>query len=145
MIELWYYVKSDFFKLRNSSFFWAHILFPISGAALVLLYAVFAAVSDINKIAVFFQLFAIAYPFCYQYCLRDCRRAGNPGWALSKYFSAAFQNQGHFIQIPLAYFRWLVRNIVQYIPVNYGTSRDRNQTDFASIFPYVASSDFVEQ
>lgn len=62
MIELWYYVKSDFFKLRNSSFFWAHILFPISGAALVLLYAVFAAVSDINKIAVFFQLFAIAYP-----------------------------------------------------------------------------------
>lgn len=63
MIELWYYVKSDFFKLRNSSFFWAHILFPISGVALVLLYAVFAAVSDINKIAVFFQIFAIAYPF----------------------------------------------------------------------------------
>ena len=52
MIELWYYVKSDFFKLRNSSFFGAHILFPISGVALVLLYAVFAAVSDINKIAV---------------------------------------------------------------------------------------------
>lgn len=63
MIELWYYVKSDFFKLRNSSFLGAHILFPISGVALVLLYAVFAAVSDINKIAVFFQLFAIAYPF----------------------------------------------------------------------------------
>lgn len=63
MIELWYYVKSDFFKLRNSLFFGAHILFPISGVALVLLYAVFAAVSDINKIAVFFQLFAIAYPF----------------------------------------------------------------------------------
>lgn len=55
MIELWYYVKSDFFKLRNSSFFGAHILFPISGVALVLLYAVFAAVSDINKIAVFFS------------------------------------------------------------------------------------------
>ena len=46
MIELWYYVKSDFFKLRNSLFFGAHILFPISGVALVLLYAVFAAVSE---------------------------------------------------------------------------------------------------
>ena len=63
MIELYHYLKSDFYKLRNSSFFWVHVLFPFLGAALVLLYATFAAVNDINKIAVFFQLFAIAYPF----------------------------------------------------------------------------------
>lgn len=63
MIELWHYLKSDFYKLRNSSFLEVHILFPILGVALVLLYATFAAVNDINKIAVFFQLFAIAYPF----------------------------------------------------------------------------------
>lgn len=63
MIELYHYLKSDLYKLHNSSFFWAHILFPAFGAALVLLYATLAAVSDISKIAVFFQLFAIAYPF----------------------------------------------------------------------------------
>lgn len=63
MIELYRYLKSDFYKLRNSSFFWVHILFPVFGAILVLLYAAFAPVNDINKIAVFFQLFAIAYPF----------------------------------------------------------------------------------
>lgn len=63
MIELYHYLKSDFYKLRNSSFFWVHVLFPFLGVALVLLYATFAAVNDINKIAVFFQLFAIAYPF----------------------------------------------------------------------------------
>ncbi len=63
MNELCHYIKSDFYKLRKSAFFWVHILFPIFGTALVLLYAVFAAVSDTNKIAVFFQLFAIAYPF----------------------------------------------------------------------------------
>ena len=63
MIELFRYVKSDFFKLRKSSFFWMHILFPVFGVGLVLLYAIFSSVSDINKIAVFFQIFAIAYPF----------------------------------------------------------------------------------
>lgn len=63
MIELYHYLKSDFYKLRNSSFFWVHVLFPFLGVALVLLYATFAAVNDINKVAVFFQLFAIAYPF----------------------------------------------------------------------------------
>ena len=63
MIELYHYLKSDFYKLHNSSFFRVHVLFPFLGAALVLLYATFAAVNNINKIAVFFQLFAIAYPF----------------------------------------------------------------------------------
>ena len=64
MTELYHYLKSDLYKLRNSSFFWVHVLFPFLGAALVLLYATFAAVNNINKIAVFFQLFAIAYPWC---------------------------------------------------------------------------------
>lgn len=54
MIELYHYLKSDFYKLRNSSFFWVHVLFPFLGVALVLLYATFAAVNDINKTAVFF-------------------------------------------------------------------------------------------
>lgn len=63
MIELLRYMKSDLYKLRRSAFFWLHILFPICGVALVLLYASFAEVSSISKIATFFQLFAIAYPF----------------------------------------------------------------------------------
>jgi len=63
MIELLRYMKCDLYKLRRSSFFWLHILFPICGVALVLLYASFAEVSSISKIATFFQLFAIAYPF----------------------------------------------------------------------------------
>lgn len=63
MNELYNYVKSDVYKLRNSPFFWVHTLFPVFGAVLVILYAAFAAVSDIHKIAVFFQIFAIAYPF----------------------------------------------------------------------------------
>lgn len=63
MIELYHYIKSDFYKLRNSSFFLVHMLFPILGVGFVLLYAMVASVRDINKIAVFFQIFAIAYPF----------------------------------------------------------------------------------
>ena len=59
MIELYHYLKSDFYKLRNSSFFWVHVLFPFLGAALVLLYAKFAAVNDINKTAEFYQHLAI--------------------------------------------------------------------------------------
>ena len=63
MIELLRYIKCDLYKLRRSAFFWLHTLFPICGVALVLLYASFAEVSNTSKIATFFQLFAIAYPF----------------------------------------------------------------------------------
>ncbi len=63
MIELLRYIKCDLYKLRRSAFFWLHTLFPICGTALVLLYASFADVSSISKIATFFQLYAIAYPF----------------------------------------------------------------------------------
>lgn len=63
MIELLRYMKCDLYKLLRSAFFWLHILFPMCGTVLVLLYASFAEVSSLNKIATFFQLFAIAYPF----------------------------------------------------------------------------------
>lgn len=55
MIELFCYMKSDFYKIRNSFFFGVHILFPMFGVELVLLYAIFATVNDINKMAVFFK------------------------------------------------------------------------------------------
>lgn len=63
MIELLRYIKCDLYKLRHSAFFWLHILFPMCGTVLVSLYASFADVSSISKIATFFQLYAIAYPF----------------------------------------------------------------------------------
>lgn len=63
MIELFHYLKSDFYKLRHSFFFWLHILFPICGIGLMTLYAVFSTVSSLNKWIAFFQIMAIAFPF----------------------------------------------------------------------------------
>jgi ABC-2 type transport system permease protein len=63
MIELSRYLKSDFYKLRHSFFFWLHILFPICGIGLMTLYAVFSTVGSLNKWIAFFQIMAIAFPF----------------------------------------------------------------------------------
>lgn len=63
MIEIFRYMKSDLYKLRHSSFFQLHIIFPICGTVLVLLYSSLAAISVENKIAAFFQILALAYPF----------------------------------------------------------------------------------
>lgn len=63
MIESFRYIKSDLYKLKHSAFFWFHIIFPICGVALVLLYSMLTHISVENKIAAFFQILAMAYPF----------------------------------------------------------------------------------
>lgn len=63
MIELFRYLKSDFYKLCHSPFIWLHILFPICGAGLMALYAVFSSVGGLNRLLAFFQVMAIAFPF----------------------------------------------------------------------------------
>ncbi len=63
MAELLRYIKSDLYKLYHSSFLLIHLIFPICGAVMTLIYAIFAHVSDINKIAAFFQIISISYPF----------------------------------------------------------------------------------
>lgn len=63
MTEYFHYLKSDWYKLRHTSFFLLHLLFPVCGAVLMLLYAHFSGSSDLNKLAAFAQILALAYPF----------------------------------------------------------------------------------
>lgn len=63
MIESVQYIKSDLYKLKHSALFWLHIILPICGTSLMLLYSMLTHISIENKVAAFFQIFAIAYPF----------------------------------------------------------------------------------
>jgi len=63
MDEYCRYLKSDIYKLWHSWFFWVHLLFPVFGAVLMLLYSYLSSSSELNKLAAFTQIIAIAFPF----------------------------------------------------------------------------------
>ena len=63
MSEYCRYLKSDIYKLRHSWFFRVHLLFPVLGAALMLLYSYLSSGSELNKLAAFTQIIAMAFPF----------------------------------------------------------------------------------
>lgn len=63
MREYFRYFRSDLYKLRHSWFFPVHLIFPVCGAALMLLYTKLSNSSDLNKLAAFSQILALAYPF----------------------------------------------------------------------------------
>lgn len=51
MSEYYRYLKSDIYKLRHSWFMGIHLLFPVLGAALMLLYSHLSSGSELNKLA----------------------------------------------------------------------------------------------
>ena len=57
------YLKSDLYKLCHSCFFLLHAIFAVCGAAMMLLYAGVSQSDDINKLAAYFQIMAVAFPF----------------------------------------------------------------------------------
>lgn len=63
MHEFFCYLKSDIYKLRRSWFFVIHLLFPVLGAVLMLLYSHLSSGTELNKLAAFTQIIAIAFPF----------------------------------------------------------------------------------
>ncbi len=63
MGEQFRYIKSDFYKLRHSSFIMLHLGFSICGVGIMIIYALFSKSNEINKLAAFFQILAIAFPF----------------------------------------------------------------------------------
>lgn len=63
MDEYCRYLKSDIYKLRRSRFFAVHLLFPVLGAALMLLYSHLSSGTKLNKLAAFTQIIATAFPF----------------------------------------------------------------------------------
>ena len=63
MSEYYRYLKSDIYKLRHSWFLGIHLLFPVLGSTLMLLYSHLSSGSELNKLAAFAQIIAIAYPF----------------------------------------------------------------------------------
>ena len=63
MNEYYQYLKSDIYKLRHSWFLGIHLLFPVFGAVLMLFYSRLSSGSELNKLAAFAQIIAIAYPF----------------------------------------------------------------------------------
>ena len=63
MYEYYRYLKSDIYKLWHSWFFAVHLIFPVLGAALMLLDSYLSSSDELNKLAAFAQLIAIAFPF----------------------------------------------------------------------------------
>lgn len=63
MGEQFRYIKSDFYKLWHSPFFMLHFGFSICGAGSVIIYSLFSKSDEINKLAAFFQILAITFPF----------------------------------------------------------------------------------
>ena len=63
MNEYCRYLKSDIYKLRHSCFFAIHLLLPVLGAALMLLYSLISSDSGLSKLSAFTQILAIAFPF----------------------------------------------------------------------------------
>lgn len=63
MAEQFRYLKSDFYKLWHSSFFLIHLCFSVCGAGCAITYVLFSGSSELNKLAAFFQILAIAFPF----------------------------------------------------------------------------------
>lgn len=63
MGEYFRYLKSDFYKLRHSIFFWLHLIITFLGACMMLIYSKVANSNEINKLAAFCQIIAIAFPF----------------------------------------------------------------------------------
>lgn len=63
MNEYCRYLKSDIYKLRHSWFFTIHLLFPVLGAALMLLDSHLSSRDELNKLAGFAQIIAMAFPF----------------------------------------------------------------------------------
>lgn len=57
------YLKSDLYKLCHSCFFLLHAIFAVCGAAMMSLYAGVSQSDDINKLAAYFQIMAVAFPF----------------------------------------------------------------------------------
>ena len=63
MVEQFRYIKSDFYKLWHSPFIMLHLVFSICGAGSVIIYALFSKSNEINKLAAFFQILAMTFPF----------------------------------------------------------------------------------
>ena len=63
MSEQFRYIKSDFYKLWHSPLVMLHFGFSICGAGIVMIYVLFSKSNEINKLAAFFQLLAVAFPF----------------------------------------------------------------------------------
>ena len=63
MNEFGRYLKSDIYKLRHSWYFAVHLLFPVLGAVLMLLYSRFSSSNELNKLAAFVQITAAVFPF----------------------------------------------------------------------------------
>lgn len=63
MDEYCRYLKSDVYKLWHSWFFVIHLLFPVFGATLMLIYSRLSSNSELNKLVAFAQIIAIAFPF----------------------------------------------------------------------------------
>jgi len=56
-------IRSEFIKLRHTAVLWIHILIPVLGAAVFLLYfALYPQVEDSSKMAFVLELTAIVFP-----------------------------------------------------------------------------------
>lgn len=62
MESLWNVMRADLLKLKNTPFVYIHILVPVIGALLILLYYSVSSWTIELKTAVFFQAIAISFP-----------------------------------------------------------------------------------
>ncbi|MCB2314144.1 lantibiotic immunity ABC transporter MutG family permease subunit [Clostridium tagluense] len=62
MVALLRCIKSDFYKLRHTSILWIHLLIPLAGALIFLLYYHMTSKSSIMDISTYLEALAIAFP-----------------------------------------------------------------------------------
>ncbi|MGV8980728.1 lantibiotic immunity ABC transporter MutG family permease subunit [Clostridium sp.] len=62
MIALLRCIKSDFYKLRHTSILWIHLLIPLAGALIFLLYYHVRLNKSITDIGTYLEALAIAFP-----------------------------------------------------------------------------------
>lgn len=62
MLMLWRNIKADFIKLKRTSIIYIHILIPIIGAPLFLLYYSVSSWGTDTKLAAYYQTMAIIFP-----------------------------------------------------------------------------------
>lgn len=62
MIALLRCIKSDFYRLRHTSILWIHLLIPLAGALIFLLYYHMTSKSSIMDIGGYLEVIGIVFP-----------------------------------------------------------------------------------
>lgn len=82
MTTIYRLMKSDFIKLKRTSFYWIHICVPLIGAFLFLWYFSFSLCSSTLKVQRVFRIYSISISYDNRYCNFNGGRTRINGWRI---------------------------------------------------------------